>query len=864
MSTDRYQLTEVWKKTLAPQKKRDDHSNGRERLRSAFMNFRERAATLGGEIAKDLPFFTVHDVTHLDALWEMVDLVAGSEYPLTPAEAFVLGGAILVHDLAMSQAAFQNEFAKLKAEPLWRDTLAAMLRAKLTRIPTQEELANPDEDSEKRAIQTLLRELHARQASVLLVKEWDHAGTRYYLLDDADLRSAFAEDIGKVAFSHHWPLEDLLDASKLSQGSSGGPGWLPHEWTVDLVKLACLLRTADAAHADERRAPGFLAALRRPSGISERHWRFQSLLRTPVLEEGDDRLLYRSNRAFKTDESNSWWTALDWLRMVDRELWSVDGLLSDTSRPRLAAKGVRNVDRPERLAQDIRTEGWEPADAEVRISGTADLIRMLGGSQLYGNRIDVPLRELIQNSADAVRARRKLQSRDTAYGRIVVRPGHDASTNQEWIEVEDNGIGMAKTVLTGSLIDFGASFWGTSRMWKEFPGLEALGMEATGKFGIGFFSAFMWGERVRVITRRYDRGHDETWVLEFQEGIGLRPLLRRGTPDEQRALPDGGTIVRVWCDVSKQIHSWLLRLEAPSESTCSWTEMCEWIAPALDVNLDVDLEGATHRAVSADDWLALDAAALLLRINRKGMEGAVATISEEQEALQALTVCMRTVRDDLGKPVARGTVWSTQRDYVREGATVCGGLRTDSGTNFMGIQFARPETAARHGTVRIEANAGWTAWAQEQKDMDDPKVFPEWIRAQAAIRLIPFVHTGEMPIGISRRGWISLDGFLQEIRGVGRFRCIGSSLWAAEHLLRQDATRTPTLIVNGTFILNQIDGRAFSIVRHLQTIAEGAWGLKCEASDLNRGMSMTMVNGQLVSTHTVEFSRSGKSPSTKP
>jgi HSP90 family molecular chaperone len=191
--------------------------------------------------------------------------------------------------------------------------------------------------------------------------------------------------------------------------------------------------------------------------------------------------------------------------MADGELRAVDGLLADTNRVRLAAKGVLNTDHASRLALDLRTDGWEPADAEIRIRDVPGLVRTLGGNQLYGNRPEVPLRELIQNSADAIRARRKLQGQDNSFGQIIVRPGRDETEQQDWIEVEDNGIGMSKTVLTGPLLDFGATFWGTPRMRQEFPGLEASGMEATGQFGIGFFSVFMWGERVRVLTRRYDR-----------------------------------------------------------------------------------------------------------------------------------------------------------------------------------------------------------------------------------------------------------------------------------------------------------------------------------------------------------------------
>ena len=48
-------------------------------------------------------------------------------------------------------------------------------------------------------------------------------------------------------------------------------------------------------------------------------------------------------------------------------------------------------------------------------------------------------------------------------------------------------MGMSEQVLTGPLLDFGNSFWGSTLASQEFPGLIASGMKAAGRFGIGFF-----------------------------------------------------------------------------------------------------------------------------------------------------------------------------------------------------------------------------------------------------------------------------------------------------------------------------------------------------------------------------------------
>jgi hypothetical protein len=68
-----------------------------------------------------------------------------------------------------------------------------------------------------------------------------------------------------------------------------------------------------------------------------------------------------------------------------------------------------------------RSRGWTPLDARVRVSSVVRLVESLGGRELYGETPHVPLRELIQNASDAVRARRVVERRADDWGDIVVR-----------------------------------------------------------------------------------------------------------------------------------------------------------------------------------------------------------------------------------------------------------------------------------------------------------------------------------------------------------------------------------------------------------------------------------------------------------
>jgi hypothetical protein len=83
----------------------------------------------------------------------------------------------------------------------------------------------------------------------------------YRLIDDPDMVLKFGGTIGKVSASHWWPHDRV--AAGLNSVLAAPPPF-PTEWRIDQLKVACALRVADASHLDERRAPGFLWALRRP------------------------------------------------------------------------------------------------------------------------------------------------------------------------------------------------------------------------------------------------------------------------------------------------------------------------------------------------------------------------------------------------------------------------------------------------------------------------------------------------------------------------------------------------------------------------------------------------------------------------
>ena len=416
-----FKESRLWKESLGCSSQ-DETSNFREGLRKEYDDFRKHAEYLAGEIARSLPDFTIHDISHSDSLWHLASLVSGINYKINPMEAFVLGGSFLIHDLGMGLAAYPGGIDQLKREPTWNDTIACLLKEKIDHIPTKEEIDNPDKEIVHQATEEILRGLHARRAKQLCDISWKDASNEYYLIENTEIRRKYGQIIGEIAQSHWLPVSRLADRFPSKIGAL--PGY-PSGWSIDPIKLACLFRAADAVHIDSSRAPPFLRILRKPSEISRNHWVFQEHLQQPMVE--NNRLKFTSGDQFPIEEISAWWLCFDVLKMIDRELCQIDALLADIGRERLEARGVVGIEDANRLAKLVPTKDWIPIDAQINISNIPSLIKKLGGKHLYGEDPIVPLRELIQNGCDAIRARRIIEKRPIEWGDIYVSLGKDSA-----------------------------------------------------------------------------------------------------------------------------------------------------------------------------------------------------------------------------------------------------------------------------------------------------------------------------------------------------------------------------------------------------------------------------------------------------
>lgn len=773
----------AWKNSIG----RQDPANQvcLDKLRASFIAFREKASFLASEVHRFLPEYTVHDISHIDALWEMTDIVCGPEFKLNPVEGFVLGGAFLLHDLAMSLSAYPNGLEDLESLDLWRDTLVQKQKADGLSVNPDAPFESLSKEHREYVLSVVLRKLHANTAESLATRGWHLADseTEVFLIEDVELRNNLAPIIGQIAHSHWW------DIDKLEQEFSriiGAPSWAPRNWTIDPLKIACVLRVTDASHIDARRAPIFLSAVRKLNKVSKEHWKFQEKLQKPYLVE--DSICYTSASTFAAIDAASWWLCFETLSMIDGELRRTDALLAGRSLERFAARRVFGIDSAERLATLIRTQDWMPIDANIHIGDLPSIIRSIGGEELYGKNLETPLRELIQNSADAIRARRMLEKRDVTWGEILI---YLTEADCLYLEITDTGLGMSLDVVRRCLLEFGTSYWDSELMQEEHPGLTSLNLNHTGKYGIGFFSVFMIADDIKVVTRKCTKSHDESFVVEINQGLNSRPLVRKAT---QQEIPmESGTSVKVKI---KDVAAFKKLFQVEENKSISLCHIIQKIAPAIDCDLKICEYDSPEEKIKANNWLECsnrEFVDLICKFDRYGSNH-VDSFSEEHLTTLAdnLTSIINDEDETIGRAVLTGSQFTMNDDVLPHlnGKVVVGGLSQSSTYGVAGIFLGNPVTAARNTAEIVASEKMMAAWATKQAELA-ASTFLEETQIDIS-QIVRMLHgdPGPLKIAFNFSQYFTFDELVLIVKNLDRV------ILCSDFFVRYESTRLKKIVIS--------------------------------------------------------------------
>ena len=147
-------------------------------------------------------------------------------------------------------------------------------------------------------------------------------------------------------------------------------------------------------------------------------------------------------------------------------------------------------------------------------------------NSLYSEKY-IFLRELISNASDALDKLKywrltnpDLAKSDAPY-KITITPDKDHNT----LTISDNGIGMNRDDLINNIGTIAKS--GTAEFLQNTKDNASV-VDLIGKFGVGFYSAFMVAAKVDILTKRVDSDKAYMWSSNGVDGYEISEAAREG------------------------------------------------------------------------------------------------------------------------------------------------------------------------------------------------------------------------------------------------------------------------------------------------------------------------------------------------
>lgn len=536
-------------------------------------------------IQTDFPQLTDHSLRHSNMLWEYANIIVGPNNGyLNPVEGFILHAVFLIHDAGMCYSTLNNK-EEIEKDNIYLDYL--------TRY-------GQNDKNKEEALFYTVRYRHGDYAERIAQERLKYDE---FLIEDDNLREELGLFIGKIAKSHTKNINYIEEEFNINYTVPS----FPVDWSINCQKLALILRCADAAHLDNLRTPKSFKMIAEIQGVSQHHWSFQKKIGFPSLAE-NNLLMYSTNRPFKINEQKAWWYCYDALKVLDRELRNSNEFFNSKNQEGFNAIGVKFINDTLTLGKKyLKTEGWDALDTSVKVSNPIHIAAELGGVKLYGN-IAFAVRELLQNSIDAINLYRfHTDQNSNKVGEInisLIKENKDYFLN-----ISDNGIGMSENLITNELLDFGGSYWKSNKFNFEFEGLRSKGFDSIGKFGIGFFSAFMLGDNLKVTSWKFGEAIDKLRTLDFYDGLYSSPIFRTPTSDEKKKVIERGTSINIKLVLDPNKEKGLL--VSYNFKDPSLYNIVRYFAPMTNVKINIEEIDKSIKTIEPNEVLKYDLADLL-------------------------------------------------------------------------------------------------------------------------------------------------------------------------------------------------------------------------------------------------------------
>jgi hypothetical protein len=478
--------------------------------------------------------FTLHDEKHLLRVTELMGMVVPEDVlrnVLNPIEITLLILSAFFHDQGMVLEAGELTGLQSNREyrifqdnweidhPNVRELREQIICASAANIETTH-FRSIEQELSAAMLTNFVRQTHGRRSADFVRERygndprWTAAG------------SDLSELVARLALSHVKPSLDLRPDQGFRFDDAVGT------YRVNMVYLGIVLRIADILDFDRDRTPDSLyRTIDFTNRISLREWEKHRSVEGWIVNSS---MVQYTLRCEHPEYQRAAYEFMDWIDLELSDAASIARLF-----PAEFARYVWNLpSKVDRSRIEPKNRSYIYRDLEFVLSRD-EIVKLLMTRELYGGPW-LCVRELLQNSLDALRFRVAVHQRDLTVrwdqGRIHFAH-YLKSDGTEILRCEDNGIGMDLPIIERFLTNVGRSYYRSPEFEQERLGLKAAGadFEPCAQFGIGFMSVFMLGDRISIETKRdYGsvRGVGDPLVVEIN-GLGGMAVIRPGKTSQQ-------------------------------------------------------------------------------------------------------------------------------------------------------------------------------------------------------------------------------------------------------------------------------------------------------------------------------------------
>lgn len=491
--------------------------------------FRKRVTGEVSQINVLFPEYTPHNEQyHLRRLFHVASTVLGVDgfEEMNCAELYVLAVALYGHDWGMAVSDTEKSYIvrgecpnDIHEKDLWilPDEQARLLSfARENRLPIEPD--NQVKDISTDAWGEYVRQTHAFRSAERV--------RRYFESIDGGV----AEAASRVCLGH-W-----LDFEKLQNHNAYPPDFAVQGDAVNLRALAVYVRLIDLLDLSEDRTPYIIWKFVSPRNPTSRmEWKKHRSLRPVTCRP------YQEGRVIQVDGSTNdheVYAALeDFRNYCEEQLRGCNDLLARMNDPRHHLN-IYHID------WRVAPRGFNP----VLIRFEFDRQRMFDvlSDEIYQGDSYVFLRELLQNSIDAIRMRREVLARQglgsAELGVIRFEVEHQEDGGAV-VTCCDDGIGMDEYVIRNYLAIAGKSYYRSEDFERQ-----GLSMDPISRFGVGILSCFMVAEKIEIESHRDPYLSPVGYPLRVVIPSVDRQFRIEALPRETARV---GTSVRVFVDARK-------------------------------------------------------------------------------------------------------------------------------------------------------------------------------------------------------------------------------------------------------------------------------------------------------------------------